>query len=203
MLFGGRRLLLSVALVLILRAGAFAQAPVISDLTATPSGLSQTVAPFAGRQFTLTVNGQNFTGSSQVRLNGVALTTTFVSATQLTALVPTSALMAFGAFPVTVVNPGPIAAVPSTVSVNINSASAVGSYQVTIGFNKNVTTIANDGVAGGSGAGFTGVPTTVNIDNAAGTLTLNQFQTGNSPTGNFSVAQVTFTPVAAPLCQCA
>jgi hypothetical protein len=54
---------------------------------------------------------------------------------------------------------------------------------------------ANTNVSGGTGAGFTGNPTTINFNDTAGTLTLNTFQMGNSPTGNFTVAQVTFIPI--------
>ena len=56
--------------------------------------------------FTLTVNGQNFDSCSQVSIGGNVLATSFVSASQLTATVPTSALAGAGAIPVTVTTAG-------------------------------------------------------------------------------------------------
>lgn len=55
---------------------------------------------------TLAVTGQGFTNESVVRMNGLALSTTFVSETQLTAQVPDSLLSGQGTLDVTVVNPG-------------------------------------------------------------------------------------------------
>ncbi len=51
-------------------------------------------------------------------------------------------------------------------------------------------------VSGGTGAGFTSTPTTVNVDNSSGSVTLNAFQIGSSPTGTFTVATLVFTPAA-------
>ncbi len=88
----------------------------------------------------------------------------------------------------------PMTVAPTTVTVNIASGTtAIGAYQVTISFDKNLVNLTSANVTGGSGAGFTGTPTTVNIDNVSGTVTLNAFQTGNSPAGNFTVATLTFT----------
>ncbi len=172
-----------------------AQTPVISDVNATPSGLSQTLAPFAGRQFTLTVNGQNFISTSVVYVGTAPLPTAFVNPTQLTATVPASALLTLGTFPVTVANGGSTVT-PAIVSVNINSATAVGAYQATINYDKTVVSLQQSNVTGGNGAGFTSPPTTINIDNVAGKVTLNSFQTGNAPSGAFTVANLSFASVA-------
>jgi len=90
----------------------------------------------------------------------------------------------------------PTAIAPASIDVLVNSPVALGSYQLTITFNKNVVTVAAADVKGGNGAGFTAAPTTINIDNAAGTITLQRSQTGNLPTGLFTIANITFTPVA-------
>lgn len=58
-----------------------------------------------GSNFTLTVNGSNFAGNAVVNWNGQAQTTTFVSATQITAAIPASAIAAPATVPVTVTNP--------------------------------------------------------------------------------------------------
>ena len=58
-----------------------------------------------GPRFTLTVNGSNFVGTSQVRWNGTGRTTTFVNAGQVTAAIPASDIVTPGSAPVTVVTP--------------------------------------------------------------------------------------------------
>jgi hypothetical protein len=81
--------------------------------------------------------------------------------------------------------------------VNIASGSAlIGAYQVTITFNKNLVTLAAGNVTGGNGAGF-GSFTAKNIDNATGTLVINNFVAGSTASGNFTVANLVFTPIRA------
>ncbi len=72
--------------------------PVISQLS-PPS----TTAGSA--QFQLEIDGSNFASNATVNFNGVAETTTFVSAGKLEATIPTMAIMNSGAIPVTVTNP--------------------------------------------------------------------------------------------------
>lgn len=57
--------------------------------------------------FTLTANGSNFISGSTINWNGTALTTTFVSSTQLTATVPAANVAAAGSASVTVFTPAP------------------------------------------------------------------------------------------------
>jgi hypothetical protein len=57
--------------------------------------------------FTLTVNGKCFLNSSVADWNGSPLTTTYVSATRLTAAVPAALIATPGAASLTVVTPGP------------------------------------------------------------------------------------------------
>jgi alpha-tubulin suppressor-like RCC1 family protein len=85
--------------------------------------------------------------------------------------------------------------VPASVDVVVTSPVAVGSYQITIGFDKNIVTLDAANVKGGTGAGFTDVPATINVDNNAGTVTINNFQIGSAPSGTFTVANLVFTPV--------
>ncbi|MGI8857124.1 MAG: IPT/TIG domain-containing protein [Thermomicrobiales bacterium] len=66
----------------------------------TPAVVSPGSAPFV-----LTVTGQNFQNGSTVKWNGTPLTTTFASATQLTASVPASLVAQAGTAQVTVVDP--------------------------------------------------------------------------------------------------
>ncbi|MGB7131808.1 MAG: IPT/TIG domain-containing protein [Candidatus Sulfotelmatobacter sp.] len=58
-----------------------------------------------GAGFILTVNGNNFLSTSVLNFNGTAQTTTFVSANQLMATIPASAIETSGTVPVTVTNP--------------------------------------------------------------------------------------------------
>jgi hypothetical protein len=56
--------------------------------------------------FTMTVNGSKFNTNAVVNWNGAAQTTTYVSASQVTAAIPASAIATAGTVPVTVTNPG-------------------------------------------------------------------------------------------------
>jgi FG-GAP-like repeat/Putative Ig domain len=73
--------------------------------------VSQPLVPEAatpgGPGFTLTVNGAGFVSGATVKLNGTALSTTFVNSRQLTALVPASTIATAGTATITVVNPSP------------------------------------------------------------------------------------------------
>ncbi|KAA9327185.1 T9SS type A sorting domain-containing protein [Hymenobacter busanensis] len=73
----------------------------------TITSLAPATAVAGGAAFTLTVNGTNFLASSVVNFNNTALTTSFVSATQLTAAVPATAVATAGSYNVTVTNPAP------------------------------------------------------------------------------------------------
>src|SRR5438552_13672242 len=81
--------------------------PLTLTINAVPTigSLSPTCTTAGGPQFTLTVNGTNFVAGSTVRWSGTALTTTFVSATQLTATVPAALIATAGTASITVVTP--------------------------------------------------------------------------------------------------
>ncbi|HYA61935.1 MAG TPA: DUF1800 family protein, partial [Candidatus Sulfotelmatobacter sp.] len=85
-------------------------APVITSVT--PTTLS------TGVQFLLTVNGTGFTPGSVVNLGSMALTTTYIATTQLTAIgTPTAAQV--GTVPVTVTNPNPGGATSAPFNVQV------------------------------------------------------------------------------------
>jgi 6-phosphogluconolactonase (cycloisomerase 2 family) len=73
--------------------------------------------------FTLTINGTNFIAASMVNFGGTAPTTTFVSATQLTAAIPAAAIASAGTAVVTVTNPAPGGATSNTVNFTITSGT--------------------------------------------------------------------------------
>lgn len=70
--------------------------------------------------FTLTVNGTGFIDSSTVQWNSNNLTTTYVSAAQLTAAVPAANIATSGSASITVVTPAPGGGVSPAVTFNIN-----------------------------------------------------------------------------------
>ena len=76
----------------------FNPSPVISSIT--PSSVTA-----GGNDFTLTVNGSNFVTSSVANFNGTALTTTYVSSVQVTALIPAADVVTQGTPSITVINP--------------------------------------------------------------------------------------------------
>ena len=74
--------------------------------------------------YTLTVTGSKFLSGAHVMMNGSALTTTFVSATQLTA---TGNVTSAGTYPVTVQNPDPGSSSSSAISFQVNGSTQTSS----------------------------------------------------------------------------
>ncbi|MBS1811226.1 MAG: hypothetical protein JST84_23890 [Acidobacteria bacterium] len=93
----------------------------INNPTPTLISLSQTSATVGSAEFTLTVNGTNFVGTSKVRWKGADRTTTFVNTTQLTATIPASDLTTVGTADVTVVNPTPGGGITGAITFTINN----------------------------------------------------------------------------------
>ena len=70
--------------------------------TVAISSISPEIAPTGGSGITLTVNGVNFTNAATIEWNGTAISTSFVSSTQLTASLSTAQLQSQGSYTVTV-----------------------------------------------------------------------------------------------------
>lgn len=99
-----------------------------------------------GSDFTLTVNGTGFVSASVVQWNGSGLATTFVSASQLTAIVPAADVAAPSTASVWVTNPSPGGGVSNVVTLSIRtpfSAASFGRSTVQIGRNAGLV-IARD-----------------------------------------------------------
>jgi len=92
-----------------------------------PQSVSPTLLPLGN--FSLTVGGANFVSGSKVVFGGTALTTTFVSSTQLTAT-GTSTTAQKGTVKITVENPDP-GKITSTASLNVQ-VGAAGQVQVIV-----------------------------------------------------------------------
>lgn len=103
----------------------------------TVAALSPNSALMGGSQFSLTVTGTNFVQSSTVQWNGLNLPTTYVSNSQLTAMVPGSDIVNPGNVPVTVVTPAPgggtSATVQFVVTYPLPNVSAVTPSSLTAG----------------------------------------------------------------------
>src|SRR6266513_515853 len=122
------------------------------------SSLSPTCASEGDIQFTLTVNGINFVSTSIVNWNGAALTTTFVSSTQLTATVSAVRIANPGTASVTVVSPCgatsngvtfPIEDAPSITSALTASATVGSAFSYQITANNNPISYDASGLPGG------------------------------------------------------
>ncbi len=110
--------------------------PVLTSISPTSAGVG-------GAQFTLTANGSGFVNGSFVVWNGAGRTTTFVSTTQVTALIPATDLAAAGNIPVTVFTAGPGGGTSAASTFTINnptpevsgispSSAAAGSSTLTL-----------------------------------------------------------------------
>jgi Subtilase family len=78
-----------------------------------------------GAEFTLTVDGTGFVPGSVVRWNTVDHTTTYVSHTRLTAVIPATDIGTTGTNSIVVSNPTPAGAISNTVTFAVNSALGV------------------------------------------------------------------------------
>ncbi len=95
-------------------------APVLTDV----SPLTATAGDAATA---ITVSGVNFVSASKIQFGGISLTTTFVSATQLTATIPAASLTAAGSFAITVASPTPGGGVSNAVTYLVKGKLVVTS----------------------------------------------------------------------------
>ncbi len=98
-------------------------------VTSSPAPVLTSIAPAAvtagGAAFTLTANGSGFAPTSTVNWNGAALTTSFVSDSQLTALVPAVNIGSNGSAQVTVSTPNPGGGTSVAATLDINASNPV------------------------------------------------------------------------------
>src|SRR5262249_53574353 len=94
-----------------------------SSTTSTPTPAISTLSPSSAQVgssgLALTVTGSNFVPSSLVTGNGVALTSTVNSTTQISATVPANVLATAGAATVQVIDPSPISLTSNSLSFNV------------------------------------------------------------------------------------
>jgi hypothetical protein len=96
---------------------------VVTFTVTNPAPTITTVSPTTivqgSAQTTLTVDGTGFNSGSRVRANATSLTTTYVSAIKLTAIVPTSTLAATGTLAITVLNAAPGGGTSNAASISV------------------------------------------------------------------------------------
>jgi len=135
------------------------------DLTISPpppvlTSISPASVYAGAAAFTLTVSGTGFIQLSYVELNGVGLSTTYVSATQLTAQVPATAVATVGVLPVVVSNQNAGGSVSSALSLSVGDAplalTAVSPGSVTVGGPAFVETVVGTGFTSGSAVQWNG-----------------------------------------------
>lgn len=98
----------------------------------TVGSLSPAGATAGSGAFTLTVNGSGFVAASKVRWNGADRTTTFVSATQLTAAITAADVTTAGSTNVTVFNPSPGGGVSSATTFSVGASGPTSSDQLVV-----------------------------------------------------------------------
>jgi hypothetical protein len=183
---------LAAALVLLCLLGGFAVVRAQNPVPFVEQPLSPTAVVTGGAQFTLTVNGAGFVSGATVNWNGSPLATTFVSSSQLTAIVPAANIASASTASVTVINPGPsrpsnsvflpVGAPPAPSVSYANAANSpifLGGNPVTPNFPTSVIAgdfngdgnmdlaIGTNGLVGGNHASFL----TVMLGNGNGTFT--------------------------------
>jgi hypothetical protein len=92
----------------------------------TLSSISPTSATQGASSATLTASGSNFVPTSTIEWNGAALATTYVSATQLTATVPTGDLANVSNASLTVITPAPGGGTSSAIAFTVSAPAAAG-----------------------------------------------------------------------------
>jgi len=147
------------------------------------TGMSPTTAPAgATTGVTLTLTGSSFVATSYAMFSGNPLATTFVSATQLTAVVPPTSLLNAGRFPVKVRTPSPGGGESAALELELTLTAAT------------VTAIAPTQASAGSGAIDLTVTGTAFASNA-----LVAFDGATQPTTRFSATELRATLTASHL----
>ena len=142
--------------------------------------------------FTLTVNGSNFVSGAVVNFNGAARTTTFVSATQLTAAILAADVATAGTASIAVANPSgaPVSnAVPFTTVVIPPVASQLTPSNVVAGSGAFTLTVAGSLFFNGAVVNVNGTPRTTTFVSST-QLTANILA---SDIANAGTASVTIT----------
>jgi streptogramin lyase len=109
--------------------------------------------------FSLIVNGSGFVGGATVQWNGSAVTSSFVSPTQLTASIPASLIVSPGTVSITVLNPGTSSSNALTFTINPPppAISALSPSAVTAGGQAFTLSVIGSNFTNGSTVNWNGV----------------------------------------------
>lgn len=161
------------------------------------SSISPSAATAGGAAFTLTVNGTNFIAGSAVQLSGSNRTTTFVSATQLTASITAADISSAGTPPITVDNPAPGGGASTAVNLSITnpspSISSLSPSSVMVGGAAFTLTVTGSSFVAASTVQWNGSNRTTTYVSAT-QLTAAINAADIAMTGNVTVTVVTPTP---------
>ena len=156
-------------------------APVITSI-------SPTSVTAGSPQFTLTVNGTGFLATSSVNFNGKAESTTYVSGTQLTAVIPAADIATAATVPVTVTNPTPGGGTSAGVNFTISPAGSTAP-----GVSLTPSTLAFS-----AQTGTTSAPQTATLKNTGNaTLTISSVSVGGANPSDFAQTNTCGSSLAA------
>ncbi len=155
----------------------------------TLNSVNPTSATAGGAAFTLSASGTGFVFGSTVDWNGTALTTAFVSSTQLTAQVPASDVASAGTASVTVVTPAPGGGTSTALPFTVQPVSL---YRINTGGGITGTFFADGDYSGGTAAHTTAAVSTAGVTGPAPQAV---YQTERY--GNFTYTLPNLTPGAA------
>jgi uncharacterized protein (DUF1800 family) len=151
-------------------------APTISSATVSANGSS----------YSITVEGTGYIQQSQIQVQGIPVTTTFVSATQLTATADLSLAAGTTTLALAVANPDPGADTSATYSAKLAAVAPIVTVSIS----------GNSQVRVGSTVQFTAAVT--NSSNTAVSWKVNNVAGGTSTTGTISSTGLFTPPTATP-----
>jgi len=165
------------------------------------TSLSPSTAAAGGLAFTVTINGSAFLSGATVYWNTTALTTTFVSSSQLTASVPASLLATTGTASISVISGGittnslPFTINPPGQSCNFTLSPASATFGASGGSASiNVTATRPDcSWTAAASAGWINLPSPTNTGSATLNYAVAANPAGTSRTGFITIGSSTFT----------
>ncbi len=142
--------------------------PTLTLAAAAPASI-----PAGSPDTVITLTGASFGPGSVAYLDGVALATTYVNATQLTAVVPAARLAAAGQYPLNVVNPAPDGGTSNTVTLTVTNPvptlTGRAPTGATAGAGDTALTLTGTGFAPGATIDFGGATLTPTAGNISAT----------------------------------
>lgn len=164
-----------------------------SDTIPAIAGVTPNSVAAGSSGITLTVTGSNFVPGATVNFSGAGLQSTFVSTSQITAILPPGDLTAGGTFPITVTNPAPNGGTSAPVNFNVQAANNpkpsimnLAPSSASAGADPLTLTVNGSGFIASSTVSFNGVAHTPSFVNG-GQLTIQLTSQDLSTAGSFAV----------------